>query len=169
MIQGPMTHHALLRSLPRAAALLLLFTAPASGCDDDTGMDASSTSGSSSGGAGCGPNDSTNGHAADIQPIWDQWCTRVGCHTGSPGAFNLSLDEGYAATVDVPSNQVASMMLVAPGDVEGSYLWHKINGTADTVMGGGQPMPNGEAQPLSELDPGATELIRTWIACGAPE
>ncbi|RMG97729.1 MAG: hypothetical protein D6705_08100 [Deltaproteobacteria bacterium] len=61
------------------------------------------------------------------------------------------------------------MMLVAPSDVDGSYLWHKVNGTQTSVGGGGGAMPaDGMGMSLADLDPDAVDTIRAWIECGAP-
>ena len=167
------------RSFALPSVLVLLLSACDGGGGDSgdsagsTGDSMGSTGGSSTGASGgsttgdCGVDIS---HAADVQPIWDANCVRTGCHIGPTGAYNLVLEDAYDKIVDVPSNQVMGMKLVAPSDVAGSYLWHKINGTQGDVGGGGAPMPADDAmeRPLSEIDPDAVATIRTWIECGAP-
>lgn len=103
-------------------------------------------------------------YVLDIQPIWDEKCV-TSCHT--PGGIAmmgplLGADVSYANLVDKQSPTVA-LMLVAPGDPDGSYLWHKVEGTqADVPNGGGAKMPIGPALTDAELD-----LIEQWIAAGA--
>jgi len=103
-------------------------------------------------------------YALDIQPIWDLKCV-AGCHTaGGAATAGPLLNDGasHAALVDKQSPTVA-MLLVAPGDPDGSYLWHKVAGTQNDVPnGGGARMPIGPALSDDELD-----LIERWIAEGA--
>src|SRR5687767_9990174 len=92
--------------------------------DGETGTDAGDTE--------------TTGDAApdfdtDIQPILEAGCL---CHFSStPGgdmaAPYLNLNAGFAVAelVDVDSVQVPTMKRVAPGDVDNSYLVHKLRGT----------------------------------------
>ena len=76
--------------------------------------------------------------------------------------FTLKEGEAYAAIVNVPSMQVPSMMLVKPGSLEESYLWHKINGTYLEVGGTGMIMPS--TIPLNEEE---KKIFSTWILAGA--
>jgi len=102
-------------------------------------------------------------YAMDIQPIWDTKCV-AGCHTPGGAASMgpvLGADVSYANLVDKQSPTVA-MPLVAPGDPDGSYLWHKLNGTQADVGGSGAPMPIGVA-----LDADTLALIEQWITDGA--
>jgi len=132
----------------------------------DTGM-TSAAQDSSSG--------STNvpSHEADIQPIWDEHCVTA-CHEpDGTGSFwiDLSAGEAYGAIVGVTSVSVSEEAFVEPGDPEGSYLWHKINGTQASVGGGGLDMPS----PLAGMDDPTVltqeqyDTIEAWIAGGAPE
>lgn len=101
-------------------------------------------------------------YVTDIQPIWDLKC--VSCHVaGGSAAMGpvLTSDKSYAAIVDVQSPTVA-LPLVAPGDVDGSYIWHKLNGTQADVGGSGSPMPLG-----TPLDAADLAKIEQWINDGA--
>lgn len=101
------------------------------------------------------------GFAVDIWPIFDASCS---CHkdSGGAGMLRLGSDDAYANLVDKPSTQAKTMMLVAPGSAEDSYLWYKLNDTQLDVGGYGMRMPSGGL-----LDPAEIELIRQWIDAGA--
>ncbi len=102
--------------------------------------------------------------SGDVQPILSQNCTLSGCHSGTSPAQgqNLSTDQTWANTVNVPANQ-AAMMRILPGKPDSSYLVHKIQGTQATVGGFGGRMPLGQS-PLSQGD---IDKIREWIQAGA--
>ena len=91
--------------------------------------------------------------------IFDARCTR--CH-GALGRAGLDLrsPQSHGNLVDVPSTEV-SLSLVAPGDPEGSYLVHKLEGRPDIV---GSRMPQGG--PF--LGDAEIALVRGWIQAGAP-
>ena len=74
--------------------------------------------------------------------------------------MDLSAGRTHSNTVGVPSVEQPAFLRVAPGDPEGSYLVHKIEGRGSIS---GDPMPQG-GPPLS-----STEIadIRAWIAAGA--
>ena len=95
-------------------------------------------------------------YAADVQPIWDDAC--AGCHIGAAQG-DLALDQGAAALVGVPSTEAPDVVLVAPSDLDGSYLWLKLTGE-QTV---GSAMPLGSA--LDDADLGT---VQNWIEEGAP-
>jgi hypothetical protein len=111
-------------------------------------------------------------HAVDIQPIWDEHCTTA-CHEPG-GAWVGFLDlsgNAYDRIVDVQVLTVSSMVHIAPGDLEASYLWHKLEGTQATVMGGNgdkmpYPQPGMEATVLTQEQ---LDTIQEWIEGGAPE
>lgn len=110
-----------------------------------------------------GPADS---HAEDMQPIWNASCILY-CHAVGiePPAGELDLFENaYQNVVSQPSGQLPTMMLVSPGDLDESYLWHKLIGTHLNVGGEGDPMP-AYAPPLDEATLGR---IEAWILAGAP-
>ncbi len=83
------------------------------------------------------------------------------CHNAVGASAGLRLDEAgsFAAIVDVASTEVPSLMRIAPGDPDNSYLVQKIEGTA--AIGGRMPLGG---PPL----PDATiEFIRQWVTDGA--
>jgi len=90
------------------------------------------------------------------------------CHDGSqpangslPGAMNLTAGASFANLVNVPSQEQPSVMRVAPGNPDASYLVRKLEGTPGIT---GQRMPFGG--PF--LDAAAIQQVRAWIAAGAP-
>jgi hypothetical protein len=94
-------------------------------------------------------------------------CTTASCH-GAAGAGGLMLtrDVDLANLVGVQaSNPVAAaagLLRVAPGDPDRSFLVRKLEGTLEA--GEGDAMPQSGARLRSDL----IELIRRWIAAGAP-
>jgi cytochrome c5 len=84
----------------------------------------------------------------------------AGCHGGglAPGLAENICDN----VVNVPSTQVPSMNYVTPNDLENSYLWHKINDTADAAGGSGSVMPSTGALAATDIT-----IIEEWIMSGA--
>lgn len=113
-----------------------------------------------------GPTQPELGHAVHIQPIWDAHCVD-GCHTpgGTSHAWLVLSENAFASIVERPALELASMMLVAPGDLDGSYLWHKVNGTHIEVGGSGVSMPPAFADALATDD---LDTISQWILQGCP-
>lgn len=87
------------------------------------------------------------------------------CHTdaGRSPAGGLVLLEGraYDALVGRPSSFKPGAILVVPGDPDGSYMVHKLEGAADIA---GSRMPRGTGPFLTS---GQMQIIRRWIALGA--
>ncbi|HEX9852980.1 MAG TPA: hypothetical protein VGA68_08190 [Woeseiaceae bacterium] len=87
------------------------------------------------------------------------------CHSGPvgpnlPAGMDLSSTAAsFASLVNVASLEQASILRVAPGDADSSYLIHKLEGTA-TV---GARMPQGG--PF--LDQATIDALRAWIDQGA--
>jgi hypothetical protein len=104
-------------------------------------------------------------YGSDVQPIWNGACT---CHLQGPSgtmqATVLTLNEGvsYGELVDVGSTQAAGVLRVAPGNVEGSYLWNKLQGTHLDAGGSGTAMPQ-----VGTLTPEQQLAIEVWISTGA--
>jgi hypothetical protein len=99
-------------------------------------------------------------HLSDeIQPIFDASCALANCHVGD-GAAGLTLEpaRAYDELVGVMSAQVNGL-LVAPGDLDASYLFEKIANERPRV---GDRMPLASA--LAPLD---IEAVRQWIVGGA--
>jgi Ca2+-binding RTX toxin-like protein len=97
--------------------------------------------------------------ANQIQPIFNDNCTR--CHSGSGAPRGLRLDaaNSYANLVNVASSEVPSLKRIKPGDDDNSYLVHKIEGTQ--TVGGRMPL---NSTPLSAAN---IALIRRWVVEGA--
>lgn len=101
-------------------------------------------------------------YEAEIQPIFDTWCT---CHTMPPGAAELSLapGESYDDLVLVPALG-GPQVRVFPGLPDESYLWLKLTDTHLEAGGSGPRMPlGGPPLPADDLD-----LIEAWILANAP-
>jgi mono/diheme cytochrome c family protein len=97
-----------------------------------------------------------------VQPIFDANC--VVCHQTGGAQAGLVLEDGkaYANLVEQRSHE-SPMALVTPGSSENSYLIHKINGTQAAAHGNGARMPLG-----GQLDSSDIDIVRGWIAAGAP-
>ncbi|PRP94729.1 hypothetical protein ENSA5_40520 [Enhygromyxa salina] len=148
----------------RTTWLLPLSLALALGCDDPADDDDSGDSGDSE-----TSGEPTPDFDAEVQPILEAACL---CHfMPSNGGdmtapyLTLNLGVGVGEMVDVNSVQLPSMMRVAPGDVENSYLVHKLRGTHADVGGPSDTDPMPPLQPLSASD---QQTIEAWIAGGAP-
>ena len=115
-----------------------------------------------------------------VQDIFDRRCSGGGCHLDTAGqspagclsapAAGLSLcaPESWAALVQVPSRQTATLPLVEAGDSARSYLLRKLlPATADggPVAGVvGQREPPGAPLTDDEL-----RTVAAWIDSGAPQ
>jgi hypothetical protein len=139
----------------RKPALLAAVTLALAGCaGKGTGLDSSGRPTTGGGGGGI---------TADFKSIQDNVFTPICtvCHAGGAAPQGLRLDSAnsYNLLVNVPSNEVRSLMRIKPGDPDNSYLVQKIEGHASV---GGQ-MPLG-GPPLSAEQIAA---IRQWVTDGA--
>lgn len=82
-----------------------------------------------------------------------------GCHPPNQ-SLDLRAGHTYASTVNVPSNQMPSLMRIKPGDPENSYLYRKLTGQG--IIGSRMPQ-GGPFLSQSQLD-----AVRGWILAGAP-
>lgn len=98
----------------------------------------------------------------DVRAVLDARC--VLCHQGPFADGALDLTPGPGVLVDVASTEVPSMKLVAPGSLDDSYVWHKLQGTALDVGGVDSQMPFDGTAPLSEPE---LATIAGWITAGA--
>jgi len=100
---------------------------------------------------------------ADFESIQDHVFTPVCtvCHAGGAAPQGLRLDavNSYAMLVGVSSNEVSSVLRVAPGRPDDSYLIQKLEGSAAF----GARMPLGGPY----LDTETIATIRQWISAGA--
>ena len=87
------------------------------------------------------------------------------CHNARGRAFTAGLDLtagiSYVSLVGVPSVERPSLMRVAPGNPDASYIVHKLEGGPNIV---GVRMPRGTGPFLTE---GQMVVIRRWIENGA--
>ena len=104
---------------------------------------------------------------ASIQKnIFTPTCSVSGCHSGPPsgslpdGMDLGSADASFNSLINIASVQDPTISRVAVGDPDNSYLIHKLEGTAVQ----GLQMPRGG--PF--LDQATIDVIRLWIASGAP-
>jgi predicted CxxxxCH...CXXCH cytochrome family protein len=93
-----------------------------------------------------------------VRAIFSADC--VACHDAAQHQGNLDLEtDPYGATVGVVSPDFG-VVLVQPGDPDGSLLYRKLAGTE--LPSEGDPMPLGAALSATRLD-----AVRQWIADGA--
>ena len=83
-------------------------------------------------------------------------------HHGATAVAGLDLraPQSHGNLVNVASSQ--GIPFVIPGNPDGSYLVHKLEGRASIA---GNRMPAGGAPPLSA---DLIQLVRDWIQAGAP-
>ena len=98
-------------------------------------------------------------YAEHLEPLVIARC--VSCHTAEEPEANLVLEvgTGHGEMVGRASTQVPELLIVAPGDVEDSYLWRKL--VHDVEIGRGMPRTVVGA---IELPADEIELYRRWIA-----
>jgi hypothetical protein len=88
------------------------------------------------------------------------------CHNAAgsvfTGGLNLLHDLAYNQLVNVASTERPSVLRVAPGNPDASYLIHKLEGGPDIV---GLRMPRNGPPFLTN---GQIAVIRRWIEVGAP-
>ena len=94
--------------------------------------------------------------------VFTPTCGALGCHDplGRQEGMILTAGRSYTNTVGVASNQMPSLLRVAPSDPANSYLYRKINGAGIT----GDRMPQGGPY----LTDAQIKLVRDWIRRGAP-
>ena len=118
--------------------------------------------------SGCGepipvvPEDEAVSYSAHLEPLVLAHC--LGCHTFDEAKAKLVLEQGsgYSNLVGRRSVQVPTLLLVDPGDVESSYLWHKLQHRA--AEGKGMPRT---ATSVKKLRAAELDLYRRWIEEGA--
>ncbi len=103
-----------------------------------------------------------------IQPIFDNRCTR--CHNPDlfRGTLDLTRGNSYVNLVNHPTSpvcmsQVPDSVRVVPCDPMASMLWRKTRPDDSRC---GRPMPLG-SDGLGVIAPGEFALIERWIAQGA--
>jgi methionine-rich copper-binding protein CopC len=136
--------------------MVALLAAIATGCaGNGNGLDANGNPGSGGG----------TPLTATFQSIQDNVFTPIctKCHIGSGAPAGLQLDaaHSYSLLVSVPSAEQPSVLRVAPGNPDSSYIVRKLQGSAG-ISGGQMPL-GGPYLPQSTID-----VIRQWITAGAP-
>lgn len=101
-------------------------------------------------------------YSEHLEPLIVARC--LSCHTTEEPEAQLVLEigAGHDGMVGRPSTQVPELLMVAPGDVENSYLWRKL--THDVEIGKGMPRTVVGSIKLPEEE---IELYRRWIEDGA--
>jgi hypothetical protein len=99
--------------------------------------------------------------SADVEPIFADNCTGAGCHSNPKPQEDLDLraGQGWDLLVDVPANQCASRLRVAPGDPDNSYLIDKIKGINLCF---GSQMPK-----VGSLTDAEIQIVADWVSDGA--
>ncbi|HEX8951631.1 MAG TPA: hypothetical protein VF945_07280, partial [Polyangia bacterium] len=126
--------------------------------------------------AGCGRGDGACAASASMQAVqtavFDGCATsgNGGCHQVAPFGAGLNLSAGRAWTelAHAPSNSSPGEWRVVPGDVDGSFLWQKLNDELATDGTEGVAMPRDAADQWAQLDAAQLAMVRCWIASGAP-
>ena len=87
----------------------------------------------------------------------------INCHNNAvaPAGLNLTSPGSYARLVGVASVERPTVLRVAPGNPDGSYLIHKLEGGPNIV---GTRMPRGTGPFLTD---GQMQIIRRWVELGA--
>jgi hypothetical protein len=106
------------------------------------------------------------GLAANVQPIFTETCTFVGCHSGAIPERNLNLEEGEAAaSLALKALGNFKFLRVKPGSIKKSYLAKGLLGI------GARQMPDGCPNILPPVErcltPTETYTILAWIQAGA--
>lgn len=114
--------------------------------------------------------------ANDVAPILVKSCAFAACHASKGAAnhglfLNATADDVDAvkASLLAKAKTAPSMAYVAPGDPDGSFVMHKLDGDQCTLAakcaGGdcGKSMPSGN----DLLPEESRDAIRRWIAQGA--
>ena len=93
--------------------------------------------------------------------VFTPTCATTGCHfgAGAPQGLRLDAASSFALLVGVASMEESSVLRIAPGDPDNSYLVQKLEGTASS----GQQMPL-NAPTLAQT---SIDVIRQWISDGA--
>ena len=99
----------------------------------------------------------------EIQPIFNTSCALANCHVGDgAGGLNLEAVRAFDELVGVASTEVDDP-LVAPGDLEHSYLYEKVNTDTPRVgdrMPGERPRPTRHRSP-APVDRGRRTAVST--------
>ncbi len=115
----------------------------------------------------CSPPPAPATFATIERKIFAVSCATLSCHgAAASGGLQLTPDVAYTNLVGVPATNpaanAAGLLRVAPGDPDHSFILDKLTGAL--AAGEGVPMPQvGSPLPQAKID-----LVRRWIAAGAP-
>jgi hypothetical protein len=109
----------------------------------------------------CDSSDPGPGFAQAVVPVLNRHCVMCHMEGGAQGELSLHPDP-HANLVGVASTQ-SDLLLVAAGNVEASYLYHKLTGSHLQVGGEGDSMPY-QRDLLAAKD---IATLRRWIERGA--
>ena len=107
--------------------------------------------------------------AAIQKKIFNATCATPTCHgaAAASGGLNLAAGASYGNLVSVPAENPAAQAVgelrVVPGNPDASFLFEKLVGNIKPSEGVRMPLVG---RPLSAAE---LDLIRRWIAAGAPE
>ena len=87
-------------------------------------------------------------------------CAGADCHNAGTGGLTLGSGDDFDALIDVPSQEMPTMLRVLPGDPLRSYVFLKLRCEGGIA---GECMPGGVAQPY------IARLFHDWIEAGAPK
>lgn len=148
-----------MRARMRALCVAYLAVATIAGCGSGSGEGLDSNGRPiGSGGAGGGP--LTPEFASIQEHVFTPICTVCHAGAGAPQGLRLDAANSYGLLVGVASTEVGSILRVAPGNPDNSYLIQKLEGHASV----GARMPLGGPY----LDSATIAVIRQWITDGAP-
>jgi hypothetical protein len=101
-------------------------------------------------------------YAEHLEPLVIARC--LSCHTTEEPEARLVLEigTGYGEMVGRASTQVPELLMVAPGDVENSYLWRKLIHEVEIGRGMPRTVVGSIKLPDEEI-----ALYRRWIEGGA--
>ena len=108
-------------------------------------------------------------YATIQKKIFDSTCATPTCHgsAAASGGLNLAAGSSYGNLVSVPAEnpaaQASGALRVVPGNPDASFLFEKLLGNIKPTEGVKMPLVG---RPLSAAE---LDLIRRWIAAGAPE
>ena len=128
------------------------------GCDSPCGLSDACSAGS------CSCDAAPLSYAEDIEPLFVEGCTSMGCHGSGPmpaqEGLRLSIGDGYDNLVGVVADQCGGRLLVEPGQPNSSYLLDKILGIN---LCSGTKMPKMGAGLSTE----ESDMVSQWICSGA--
>ncbi|MFN3196889.1 MAG: hypothetical protein ACE366_00535 [Bradymonadia bacterium] len=101
--------------------------------------------------------------------VFQPSCSFSACHGGPNPAMGLDLsgDDLYASIMNHEVKAPTDMPLVAPGDPEGSYLYHLMSKCEPTA--GGATVNHMPLNAPTLMSPALVATVRDWIAMGAED